>query len=116
MKILILGAKGNLGPYVVKTLESNYHLRLTDVEPMKTKHEFMLVDVSIQEQVVHAAEGMDAIINLSVLRHDRKLAFDVSTRGNYNMMQAAMIHDIDRVINGVFFQILYILLLTNMVR
>ena len=99
MKVLILGAKGNLGPHVVKTLEPNYHLRLTDVSPMKTKHEFMLVDVSVQEQVVRAAEGMDAIINLSVLREDRKLAFDVSTRGSYNMMQAAVTHSINRVIN-----------------
>ena len=32
---------------------------------------------------------MDVIVNLSVLREDRKLAFDVSTRGNYNMMVAA---------------------------
>ena len=99
MKVLILGAKGNLGPHVVETLESNYHLRLTDISPMKTKHEFILVDASVQEQVVRAAEGMDAIINLSVLRQDRKLAFDVSTRGSYNMMQAAVIHSINRVIN-----------------
>ena len=99
MKVLILGAKGNLGPHVVKTLEYNYHLPLTDISPMKTKHEFRLVDVSVQEQVVRAAEGMDAIINLSVLRQDRKLAFDVSTRGSYNMMQAAVTHSINRVIN-----------------
>lgn len=99
MKVLILGAHGNLGPHVVKALESHYHLRLTDITPIETKHEFVSVDVSSLAQVTRAAEGMDAIINLSVLRHDRQLAFDVSTRGCYNIMQAAVTHGIRRVIN-----------------
>jgi hypothetical protein len=42
---------------------------------------------------------MDAIVNLSVLRSDRKLAFDVNTRGCYNMMRVAVEHRIRRVIN-----------------
>ena len=99
MKVLILGAEGNLGPHVIKALEPHYHLRLTDIKSISTKHEFISVDVSSQEQVVRAAEGMDAIINLSVLRQDRQLAFDVSARGCYNMMQAAITHGIRRVIN-----------------
>ena len=99
MKVLILGAEGNLGPHVIKGLEPHYQLRLTDIKPISTKHEFMSVDVSSEAQVVRAAEGMDAIINLSVLRQDRQLAFDVSARGCYNMMQAAITHGIRRVIN-----------------
>ena len=40
-----------------------------------------------------------------MLRHDRKLAFDVSTRGNYNMMVAAVKHGIRRIVNtGPFSQ------------
>ena len=51
-------------------------------------------------------EGMDCIVNLSVLRTDRKLAFDVSTKGNYSMMEAARINNIKRVINtGPHFQL-----------
>ncbi|MEZ4619783.1 MAG: NAD-dependent epimerase/dehydratase family protein [Caldilineaceae bacterium] len=61
--------------------------------------EFRHVDVSNFEQVMDAAAGMDAIINLSVLRQDRQLAFDVNTTGCYNMMAAAVKHDIRRVIN-----------------
>ena len=99
MKVLILGAEGNLGPYVIKALEPHYQLRLTDIKPISTKHEFMSVDVSSEAQVLRAAAGMDAIINLSVLRHDRQLAFDVSARGCYNIMQAAITHGIRRVIN-----------------
>jgi len=100
MKVLILGANARLGPHVVKALEGGYELRLTDIaKGMDTPHEYLQVDVSDLAQVVEAADGMDAIINLSVLRNDRQLAFDVNTRGCYNTMVAAIEHGIRRVIN-----------------
>ena len=99
MNVLVLGANGMLGPHVVKALEGEHTLRLTDINDLETDHEYFKVDVSDLGQVMYAAEGMDAIINLSVLRTDRKLAFDVSARGCYNMMRAAVEHDIRRIIN-----------------
>lgn len=99
MKVLILGGHGYLGPHVVKALEPYYQLRITDIKPIETKHEAVQVDVSSLDAVMKVAEGMDAIINCSVLRHDRQLAFDVSTRGCYNMMRTAVAHGIRRVIN-----------------
>ena len=100
MKVLILGANGMLGPHVVKALEGDHTLRLTDVNDLEdTPHEYLKVDVSELDQVVYAAEGMDAIVNLSVLRRDRQLAFEVNARGCYNMMTAAVRHGIRRVIN-----------------
>jgi nucleoside-diphosphate-sugar epimerase len=101
MKVLILGANGYLGPHVIKALEPHHELRVTDIKPPaeKSRHEFLYVDVSSLEQVRKASQGMDAIINLSVLRSDRKLAFDVNTRGCYNMMLAAIDYGIRRVIN-----------------
>lgn len=106
MRVLILGGNGMLGPWVVKALEGRHWLRITDINELPSgSHEFVQLDVSDLEGVVAAAEGMDAIINLSVLRDDRKLAFDVSTRGNYNMMVAAREWGIRRVINtGPHFQ------------
>ncbi len=106
MRVLILGGNGMLGPWVVKALEERHELRITDInEPPSGRHEFVQLDVSDIAGVVAAADGMDAIINLSVLRQDRKIAFDVSTRGNYNMMVAAREHGIGRVINtGPHFQ------------
>ena len=100
MKVLILGANGMLGPHVVKALEGRHELRLTDINDLDSPHEYFKVDAGDIDQVVSAAEGMDAIINLSVLRTDRQLAFDVSARGCYNMMVAAVEHGIDRVINS----------------
>ena len=100
MKILILGANGMLGPYVVKALEDKHTLRLTDIdETSEMAHEYRQVDVCNLNAVNEVAYDMDVIVNLSVLRHDRKLAFDVNARGCYNVMNAAVLNGIERVIN-----------------
>ena len=104
MKLLVLGANGELGPHVVRVLEGHHQLRLSDINELNSPHEYLKVDASDLDQVVAAAEGMDAIINLSVLRKDRNLAFDVNARGCYNMMIAAVEHGIDRIVNtGPFY-------------
>ena len=100
MNVLILGGNGMLGPYVVKAVGKEHVLRLTDINDMEdTPYEYRKIDVSDPDQVIAAAEGMDAIVNLSVLREDRRLAFDVNARGCYNMMAAAVHHGIRRVVN-----------------
>ena len=106
MNVLIIGANGYLGPHVVQALAPHYKLRITDIKPapseVRTKyinHEFRDVDVTSEEQVMDAAKGMDAILNLSVLRPHRKLAFDENMLGCYNIMRAAVKHGIRRVIN-----------------
>ena len=100
MNILILGANGMLGPYVIKALQHKHKLRLTDInENEDPVHEYFKLDIGDQESVVKAAEGMDLIINLSVLRHERDLAFKVNAIGTYNAMVAAVRNGIKRVIN-----------------
>lgn len=104
MKILILGANGMLTPYVTKALEKNHELRITDVSDLSgddeyKEHEILQVDITDLNQVVEAAKGVDAIINLAVVRHELKLAFDVNSIGCFNMMVAAKTHNIKRVIN-----------------
>lgn len=101
MKVLILGGNGMLGPWVIKALNGRHELRVTDINdrPDDFAHDYVKLSTDDLDGVVSAADGMDCIVNLSVLREDRKLAFDVSTRGNYNMMVAARTHGIRRVIN-----------------
>lgn len=99
MKVVIYGGNGMLGPHVVKALAPHYELRVTDIKPFETPHEMQVVDVADPDAVMKAAEGMDAIVNLSVLRPHRKIAFDVNTMGCYNVMRAAVKHGIRRVIN-----------------
>ncbi len=101
MNVLILGGAGMLGPHVVPELENDYDLRVTDVQPLNLdfRGEFLEVDVADGDAVMQATEGMDAIVNLSVVRRDRRLAFDVNTLGCLNVMKAAVAHGIRRVIN-----------------
>ena len=108
MNILILGGTGMLGPWVVKSLKDKHNILLTDIKepPNSYDGDFLKLSVDNLDGVIKAAEGMDCIVNLSVLRTDRKLAFDVSTKGNYSMMEAARINNIKRVINtGPHFQL-----------
>lgn len=106
MNVLLIGANGYLGPHVVRALAPHHHLRITDIKPAPPEirntfagHEFRDVDVTKPDQVMDAAAGMDAIVNLSVVRHDPALAFWVNTRGCYNIMQTAVTRGIRRIIN-----------------
>ena len=100
MKVAIYGANGAMGPHVIRALEGEHELRLSDVNDLEgSPHEYRKIDVADLDAVVDAAEGMDAIINLSVLRDDRKIAFDVNARGCYNVMTAAVTHGVRRVVN-----------------
>ena len=99
MKVLLLGAAARLGPYVMRALAGEHTLRVTDIVPVETHHEYRRVDIGSPADVHRAAEGMDAIVNCTVEREGRRTAFDVSARGCYNMMRAAVAHGIPRVIN-----------------
>jgi hypothetical protein len=79
-----------------------YHaLRLSDIKlPERDPgHEFIRVEIASFEQVTAAAEGMDAIINWSVVRQGAQAAFDVNMIGCWNMMTSAVKHGIRRGIN-----------------
>jgi nucleoside-diphosphate-sugar epimerase len=85
---------------VVNALEGEHTLRLTDInDPPDGPHEYFNLDSADLDGVIAASEGMDAIINLSVLRPHRQIAFDVNARGTYNAIAAAVHHGIKRVIN-----------------
>ncbi len=101
MKVLILGGNGRMGPWVVAALAGRHTLRVTDVNdpPPAFEHEYRCLSVADGDAVLAAAEGMDAIINLSVLRHDNHQAFAVNLRGNYHLAAAAVHHGIRRIIN-----------------
>jgi nucleoside-diphosphate-sugar epimerase len=105
VKVLILGANGMLGPWVSNVLKKDHEIIETDLKEIDSNSNFHKVDISDTEEVINAAEGVDAIINLSVHRRDRILTFDVNTKGNLNMMLAAQKHNINNIINtGPHFQ------------
>ncbi len=118
-KVVIFGAGGPIGSVTTQELLSSYTLRITDVRPiaelaeqatpqapgaplpatLPPPHEMMVVDVRDPDQVTAACEGMDAVINCTVVRPDPVNAFLVNTVGAYNVMQAAVAHGIRRVVH-----------------
>ncbi|MDA0837652.1 MAG: NAD(P)-dependent oxidoreductase [Planctomycetota bacterium] len=100
MKVLILGAGGPVAVSGIEAFEGRHELRLTDLLPLESEeHETMQVDVTNPQQVLDAAEGMDAIINCTVMRPHPTLAWDVNLRGSYNALKAAAHHGIKRFIH-----------------
>ena len=118
-KVCIFGAGGPVGAAAQAALKDQYSLRLTDVRdvheivetgepqssgaPMPTipeaPHEWRQVDVGDYDQVLAAARGMDALVNVSVLRHDLIPAFRVNMIGAYNVMKAAVACGIKKIIH-----------------
>ena len=52
MNVLVLGANGMMGPHVVKAIEGEHQLRLSDIGDLDTPHEYLKLDVSDLDQVV----------------------------------------------------------------
>src|SRR5207302_521585 len=61
-------------------------------------HESQVADVTDPTEVLNASRGMEAIINLTVLRNDPVQAFRVNVLGPYNIVRAAVASGIRRVI------------------
>lgn len=117
-KVVMFGAGGPMGAVTAQELASSYTLRLTDLRllsdiaaegkpqapgaplptPMPAPHENLVVDVRDPEQVMTACEGMDAIINCTVVRPHPVDAFLVNTIGIYNILRAAVAHGIRRIV------------------
>lgn len=118
-KVVIFGAGGPMGAVTTQEISSSYTLRVTDIRsmaeiaaanqpqapgaplpiPLTAPHEERLVDVRDLQQVMDACEGMDAIINTTVVRPHPVDAFLVNTIGAYNVMRAAIQHKIRRVVH-----------------
>jgi nucleoside-diphosphate-sugar epimerase len=116
--VVVFGAGGPLGAVTAVELSTTYRLRLTDARPiadivaearpqmlgaplpalLDAPHTYRVVDVRDPDQVMSACEGMDAIINCSVVRWVVPGAFQVNTLGVYHVMRAAQAHGIRRVV------------------
>ena len=121
MKIVLYGSGGPVAAAAIAELEQHHTLRLADIRPPDVphpslqqdparaarwperpsprEHEFRQVDVTNPQQVLAAAEGMDAIVNLSVIRPDPVMSFRVNMLGAFNVMSAAVARGIKRVVH-----------------
>ena len=118
-KVCIFGAGGPVGAAAAVSLKDHYTLRLTDLRPIAdiqqegkpqspgaplsvalgAPHECRAVDVTDYAQVLEAARGMDALINVTVVRPHPVQAFRVNLLGAYNVAKAAVACGIRRIIH-----------------
>jgi nucleoside-diphosphate-sugar epimerase len=117
-KIAILGAGGPLGAITTATLESDHILRLSDFRPLReiaslppqsegsplpappvAPHSEVQADVTDPSAVKAVVEGMEVIINCTVMRDDPVQAFRVNTLGAYNVMRSAIDAGVPRVVH-----------------
>ena len=95
----MLGASGNIAPYVTPDLEKDYDLYLSDIVPHPDGKPIINVDITSYPDVLEVCRGMDAIINFAVLRDDPVISFEVSTKGAYHVMKAAAELGIKKVVH-----------------
>lgn len=118
-KVVIFGAGGPVGAAAIQALKDHYTLRVTDIKPMAEiaavpshqgprspvpellgePHENRVVDITKYEQVLEACKGMQAAINLTVVRPHPVLAFTVSMVGAFNLAKAAAECGLKRLIH-----------------
>ncbi|MCS6775160.1 MAG: NAD-dependent epimerase/dehydratase family protein [Chloroherpetonaceae bacterium] len=116
--VVIFGAGGPVAAAAARELAPTYTLRLTDLRPLdaivqenqpqspgaplppllEAPHEGRVVDVCDADAVMAACEGMDAVINCTVVRTDPVQAFRVNVLGTYHILRAAVAHGIRRVV------------------
>ncbi|MEE2659386.1 MAG: NAD-dependent epimerase/dehydratase family protein [Candidatus Latescibacterota bacterium] len=118
-KVVIFGAGGPVGAAAIASLKQEYVIRCTDAtaieeivaeerrqsqraplpELLSAPHENRVVDVTDYDQVRAACEGMDAAINLTVVRPHYEKAFTVNLVGAYNVAKACVETGVCRLIH-----------------
>ena len=112
MNILVIGAAGRLGSRVVEMLEetNKYTLRLADIRPIESRHEFIHCDVLNTDDLIAAMQGIDLVYSAHVggprLQSDElserlmvsSKRFEVLVMGVYNIMQCAAMVGVPKVV------------------
>jgi nucleoside-diphosphate-sugar epimerase len=107
MRVFVTGATGAIGRYVVPYLaDAGYEVVAfsrrpqSDVDPRGGQVRLALGDIRDPISVTRAVEGVDAIIHLAGVLEDRGEVdtFESNIRGTYNVLDAARIARIRRVV------------------
>ena len=104
MRVLITGANGNLATGLVERIRARHTLRLADLVPLETTHEFVQLDVRQAQQYIAAAEGVDLIVHAPAwhgihlrTRSEREF-WELNVDGTFNLFQAAVANHVPRVV------------------
>ena len=104
MRVLITGANGNLATGLVERIRARHTLRLADLVPLETTHEFVQLDVRQAQPYIAAAEGVDLIVHAPAwhgihlrTRSEREF-WELNVDGTFNLFQAAVANHVPRVV------------------
>src|SRR5512133_3072755 len=104
MKVLVTGATGRMGKYILPELEKGHTLRLFGRTKPDTAYEFVSGDIASLDDVCRASEGCGAIVHLAaVAAHDDTRVneiFSANVGGTYNVLEAARRNGIGYVVNS----------------
>lgn len=103
-RVLVTGAAGVLAREIVGLLEQDggYELRLTDVAPCETPHEFRPVDLTDAAAVAGLADGVDEVLHVAAIHpwkpYTPQQYLDCNIKATYNVLEEAVRAGVDRVI------------------
>jgi len=104
MKVLVTGAAGVLGQAVVSRLEAEgtYDLRLTDILPLETQHEFVQADLADWERTAPLCRGVNQVLHIAAIHpwkpYTPEQYLECNIRGTWNLARAAAEAGVQRVI------------------
>ncbi len=103
MHILITGAAGVLGRLVTQLVAAEGHqLRLTDMHPLETAHEFVCADLSDEKQTAGLCEGIEQVFHIAAIHpwkpYSAQEYLDCNIKGTYNVLAEAARAGVARVI------------------
>jgi UDP-glucose 4-epimerase len=103
VKVLITGASGLVGRYVVNELAKKHAVEMLDIKaPRRYDLPFHPVNVLEEELVREVVRGFDAVVHLAGIPHPLndppEKVFRVNTVGTYNILEACASNGIDKVV------------------
>jgi len=100
--ILITGASGDVGTHLRRELAGKYHLRLSDVRPLKPAkgEKFARADISNMADAMRITRGVDAIVHLGGYSVEGPWEGILSANiiGCYNVFEAARRNKVKRIL------------------
>lgn len=98
MKVVVTGATGAIGSYIVKTLEQRHALTLVTRREIKTPHRTVRGDLTEVSVCERALEGAEAVVHLGAISEAHPDAFRVNVLSTYLLMEAARKQGVRRVV------------------
>jgi len=102
--VLVTGAAGVLGRALVPLIEEagGWTLRLTDMAPLETPHEFIQADLTDWDAARGLCDGVDQVLHIAAIhpwkRYTPPQYIDCNVKATCNLLHAAVEAGVDRVV------------------